>query len=165
MRKSIFMYLFFFAALWIVFQYANEKTIFEAQERSISRLESKVQKLQDSLEVVLDNKDNIQYFSLTDNENAYTYFDRTGVAVQGLESRIEDALISLNSVNGNPVIPFENATGVYKLNKIKILNHKWIIADFSNGSRWGEVLIQYDIDSAGEISFRNFESLIYPLEN
>ena len=36
-----------------------------------------------------------------------------------------------------------NANNKYLINKVKILNHKWIIADFSNGSRWGEMWIEY----------------------
>jgi hypothetical protein len=29
------------------------------------------------------------------------------------------------------------------INKVKLLNHRWIIANYSNGQLWGEVLLKY----------------------
>ncbi|MFT5981876.1 MAG: hypothetical protein ACI9RM_000300, partial [Ulvibacter sp.] len=36
MKNKIFMYLFFFALLFVIFQYMNEKTIFESQDKKIT---------------------------------------------------------------------------------------------------------------------------------
>ena len=47
------------------------------------------------------------------------------------------------------------------INKVKILNHRWIIADFSDGEYWGEVLIKYFVNEDETISFETFESLLY----
>ena len=44
MKKSIFMYLFFFAVLFIIFQYTNEKIIWEAQDKTIKGLSLKLEK-------------------------------------------------------------------------------------------------------------------------
>ncbi len=162
MRGKIFMYLFFFAALLVIFQYANEKKIYTSQERKIENLEHKL-KISDSL--VNQQDDNSQpYFSLNNNEKAYTYFENLGIAVSGLEQRIEDAIISKNTQQGNPLIPYENDAGTFRVNKVHVLNQKWIIADFTNGKRWGELLLSYTINDRGEVAFENLQSLIYPLE-
>ncbi len=158
------MYLFFFAALWIIFQYANEKKIFGAQESKIAKLEERAIKAEDSLAGLADNTgDQNSYFGLEGNENAYAYFDKFGVSVYGLEARIEDAVISKNTTGGNSLIPFENTERVFKVNKVKVLNHKWILADFTDGKRWGELVLGYDVAENGAIDLHLLESLIYPV--
>ena len=49
LKNRIFMYLFFFALLFVIFQYMNEKTIFEAQEKKITLLTEKKIKGLDSI--------------------------------------------------------------------------------------------------------------------
>ncbi|HEA29963.1 MAG TPA: hydrolase [Leeuwenhoekiella sp.] len=163
MRRHIFMYLFFFAALWIIFQYANEKKIFGAQETKIANLQERLKKAEDSLRTIGDQSADNSYFGLEGNENAYTYFDKFDVPVEGLQAKIEDAVISKNTTDGNPLIPFQNANRIFRINKVKVLNHKWILADFTDGKRWGELLLGYSIASDGSIDFQNLESLIYPI--
>lgn len=161
MRRSIFMYLFLFAALWIVFQYVNSSKTFEKQDEQIQRLNEKLSKAEDSLSLISDQADS-RYFKLTGNENAYDYFERFGVDVSDLETRIETALISKNTTSGNELIPYENATGVFQINKVEVLNHKWVIADFSDGQRWGELILLYDVDKEGTITFETLQSVVYP---
>ncbi len=48
----------------------------------------------------------------------------------------------------------------YFINKVKILNHKWIIADFSNGNRWGEMWIEYHFNE-NEINFYIKDYFLY----
>lgn len=160
MRRSIFMYLFLFAALWIVFQYVNASKSYDNQQDKIERLETKLSEVNDSLASIDLNTG--RYFKLTGNENAYDYFDRFGVDITDLESRIETALVLKNSTSGNDLIPYENATGVFQINKVEVLNHKWVIADFSDGARWGELILLYDVDKDGSIRFETLQSVIYP---
>ena len=54
--------------------------------------------------------------------------------------------------------------GVFLINKVKVLNHKWIIANFSNGSLWGELLIEFNIDEDDNIIFKTIDKLLYPKE-
>ncbi len=42
MKRSIFMYLFFFALLFVIFQYMNEKKIFGKQENKIASQRNKI---------------------------------------------------------------------------------------------------------------------------
>lgn len=163
MRRHIFMYLFFFAALWIIFQYANEKKIFGSQETKIANLEENLKKAEDSLNVLNSAQSSgSSYFGLNGNENAYTYFEKFNVPVEGLENKIEDAVISRNSTSGNSLIPFKNDIGVYRINKVKVLNHKWILADFTDGKQWGELLLSYSVNENGSMEFQNLQSLMYP---
>ena len=50
------------------------------------------------------------------------------------------------------------------INKIKILNHRWIIADYNNGQLWGEVLLKYFVNDDKTISFETVQSFLYPLQ-
>ena len=45
-------------------------------------------------------------------------------------------------------------------NKIKVLNHKWVIADFSDGTDWGEILIEYSINGE-EVKLNVLDQLLY----
>lgn len=161
MRKSIFMYLFFFAVLWIVYQYVYGKNVFERQENKIVRLEAKVSQL-DSLNS--QEAASSRYFKLKGNEKAYAYFDAFNVDFKDLEKRLEDDIISKNTAEGNSLVPYESSNGGYRINKVEVLNHKWIIADFTNNINWGEVLLRYDISDAGEISYENLQTILYPQE-
>jgi hypothetical protein len=44
---------------------------------------------------------------------------------------------------------------------VKILNHRWIIADYSDGEIWGEVLLKYFVNEDESISFEVNQSLLY----
>jgi hypothetical protein len=52
--------------------------------------------------------------------------------------------------------------GTFFFNKVKVLNHKWVIADFSDGTYWGEVLLGYKISEADQIEFKVIDQLLYP---
>ena len=43
------------------------------------------------------------------------------------------------------------------------LDDKNPYADFSDGTQWGELLLGYDIDAEGSISFQDVAHVIYPL--
>ena len=58
--------------------------------------------------------------------------------IDSLSLYIKDQLYEKNFIkNSDFFVPVSNADNKYLINKIKILNHKWIIADFSNGSKVG----------------------------
>ena len=39
------------------------------------------------------------------------------------------------------------------INKIRLLNHKWILTDFTDGKYWGELLISYTVNDLNNIEF------------
>jgi hypothetical protein len=64
-------------------------------------------------------------------------------------------------------VPMPNRTAgdfaeKFIINKIEVLNHRWIIADFSNGDLWGEVLLQYFIEEDESLNFKIIQSTLYP---
>ena len=78
MKKTIFMYLFFFALLFIIFQYMNEKKIFEMQDNKIESLTIKLEKEKDSITVLSEIVADLNYFTLQGNENAMSYLESFG---------------------------------------------------------------------------------------
>jgi hypothetical protein len=164
MRKSLFMYLFFFAALFIVFQYMNEKTIFESQEKSINGLSKRLKKAKDSVDVLNLQLAESNYFSLLNNDNAMTYLEKYDLDPVAVKQKITDIIYDQNGQEGgNPLVEFEGDRGPMRINKIKFLNHRWIQADFSDGQRWGEVFIEYFFDENNELDIYPVKTVLYPL--
>lgn len=165
MRKSIFMYLFFFAVLFIVFQYANEKTIWEAQDTTIENLSLKLEKAQDSISGLSDTLVDATYFSLQGNENALEYIERLGLEATDIQAIIYDQIYDKNgAAGGNPIIPMASVNGNFKINKIKLLNSRWIQADFSDGDNWGELIIEYFFNQDNSIELVPLSSFLYSLK-
>ena len=78
---------------------------------------------------------------------------------------VKDKVYESNVTPGeNVLIDVPGFEGKFLINKVKLLNHKWLIADFSDGTYWGEVLIRYSLRD-GEIYLDPIEQLIYPKED
>ena len=164
MKKSLFMYLFFFALLFILFQYMNQKTIFESQEKSINGLTKKLEKAKDSVAVLNNELADSNYFSLLNNDNAMSYLEQYNLDPVKVKQRITDKIYDQNGLEGgNPLIEFKGDRGPMRINKIKFLNHRWIQADFSDGQRWGEVIIEYFFDEKNELDIYPVKTVLYPL--
>ncbi|WP_340063075.1 hydrolase [Ascidiimonas aurantiaca] len=160
MKSRIFLYLFIFTMLIALFQYVNTKKYVEATDEKIERLENKVTKLQDSTEQLLMENLDLHYFDLENNDDALSYYDH--LQITDLPGYIADRLLETNEKKGdNPLVPYAGMNGDMKINKIKILNHKWIIADFSDGSYWGELLLSYEMADDGSVSFTLIAHLLY----
>jgi len=157
------MYLFIFSVLFIIFQYMNEKNIFESQENSIEKLEVEVAKQTDSVAVLNDIVRDLDYFTLQGNGNAMDYLERLGYEAADVETLVSEQIYDLNLQKGNsPLVPFEGMNGSMKINKLKFLNHKWIQADFTDGTYWGEMILEYYINEKGEAGLTPIASFLYP---
>ncbi len=163
MKSKIFMYLFFFAVLFILFQYMNEKSIFESQEKSITTLSEKLKKSNDSIAVLSELTEELNYFTLQGNDNAMSYLERLGMDSQEVENRVTEAILEKNLVKGgNPLIPLEGMGGEMRINKMKFLNHRWIQADFSDGNYWGEMVIEYFFTENNDLELTPIGATLYP---
>ncbi len=152
-----------FALLFIIFQYMNEKSIFESQQNHIEKLQSQVEKMSDSISKLKDRVEDLNYFTLQGNDNAMTYLENLGYEAIDIENYIRDQIYDQNTLSGdNPLVPFEGMNGEMKINKLKFLNHKWILADFTDGTYWGEMILEYSIEENGDLNFKTLASLIYP---
>jgi hypothetical protein len=164
MKKSLLLYLFILVLLMNVFtfMYFSKELAFEKDKTD--RMEARFKK---DLEQANTKLTDANYFSLEKNENAQNYFnpdDATKtIQVEKLIPVVTEKLMDLNAnPKGNPYIG-QDQIGANKfiINKVKILNHRWIIADFSDGEYWGEVLIKYFVNDDETVSFETFQSLLY----
>ncbi len=141
----------------------NEKKIFEGQDKRIENLENKAAKQQDSIEKLNGLNADLNYFTLQGNENAMTYLESFGLNSQDVENLVSSQLMDQNLVEGdNPLVPFAGMKGEMKINKIKFLNGKWILADFTDGTYWGEMIVEYKIDDKDQLTLNTIGSLLYP---
>ena len=53
--------------------------------------------------------------------------------------------------------------GKIVIDQISILNHKWILADFTDGEHRGELFINYEVNDSGEISYSLKDYFLYPI--
>lgn len=166
MKQRIFMYLFVFSVLLILFQYVNSKRVFEDMNNKIGDYKTQSQKYKDSILVLQDEILNVSHFNLDRNEDAISYFENDGYDISELIPFIKDQLYTLNEVKGeHPIIPYASSEGRRMLiNTVKMLNHKWIIADFSDGEFWGEIFLTYEITEDKELKFNLVESFLYPFD-
>jgi len=164
MKKSLFLYLFIIAILMNVFTYMffSKETVFE-QER-YKKLDKH---LTDSLTSVTTKLADANYFALENNDNAQSYFENnaTGefISHQKLIPFVTEKLMEFNhNAKGNPYTGQEQL-GAQKfiINKAKVLNHRWIIADYNDGQYWGEVLLKYFINDDQTVSFEVIQSILY----
>lgn len=164
MKKSLLLYLFILAVLFNVFIYMfySKEVAFEQK-----RYEKTTKKLKDSLDSVTNKLADANYFSLEKNENAQNYFNpdnaKKTIQIEKLIPVIAEKLMDLNTnPKGNPYTG-QDQIGANKfiINKVKILNHRWIIADFSDGEYWGEVLLKYFVNDDESISFEVNQSLLF----
>lgn len=164
MKKSLFLYLTILAVLSTVFTYMflSKEVAFEQK-----RYDKTTKKLRDSLALVSNQLIEANYFSLEKNENAQNYFESGYsskiIQYEKLIPFVTEKLLDLNSnPKGNPYTG-QDQIGANKfiINKVKILNHRWIIADYSDGEIWGEVLLKYFVNENESISFEVNQSLLY----
>ncbi|WP_298238308.1 hydrolase [uncultured Algibacter sp.] len=164
MKQRIFLYLFIFAALLALFQYVNAKRVFEDLNGKMDKLILKSDTQQDSIASLKDEISKLYHFNLERNEDALSYFESDGYKVDELIPIIKDELYKLNEVKGaHPIVPYAASEGrKMMINTVKMLNHKWIIADFSDGEYWGEIFLTYEITKDNEVKFSLVESFLYP---
>lgn len=163
MKRRLFMYLFFFAVLFILFQYMNEKTIFESQEQKISSLSNRLSESDSIVDILKEEISDFNHFSLTGNENAITYMENLGLSAEEAESMVSEAIYESNfGGEQNPLVPLESQDGKMRINKVKFLNHRWVIADFTDGTYWGEVIIDYFFDDKNQLLLTPVRAVLYP---
>ena len=161
MKKNIFIYLFVFTALILVFQLVNSNKILNRLEGKLSATSKLNKQLKDSIFNVQRQLDASSDFVLEGNEYALRYFEP--LSIENIEGRVMDALYETNLLRDkNELIPYAAMDRTFLINKVKVLNHRWIIADFSDGTHWGELFLTYEIDKRGGVSFELREQFLYP---
>lgn len=164
MKSKIFLYLFIFAALIALYQFVSANNMVKDKNGKIENLEKDITQMQDSIQKLNIKVLDVQYFTLDNNDDALAYYDH--LKLEQPTRYIEDKLLETNEQKGdNPLVPYEGMEGDFKINKIKTLNHKWIIADFSDGQYWGEVLLKYELKDDLSADFTLLDHLLYTRSN
>jgi hypothetical protein len=159
MKKSILLYVAITAILLNIFTYmyfkqqkAQDDLLYKNLEKKYAETVSKI--------------DDAAYFSLENNQKAQDYFnnDTTNpINYEQLIPAVTNKLLSFNDdKKGNKYVGHDQLGEMkFIINKVKILNHRWIIADFNDGQLWGEVLLKYFVAPNGDISFEVIQSVLY----
>ncbi len=167
MKNKIFLYLFVFAALLALYQFVagnKMQNALNTKDVDIDRLHAEVESLNDSLLKARLRVLDMQYFTLENNDDALAYYDHLNL--ESPSRYIEDKLLETNEKSGdNPLVPYEGMESDFKINKIKVLNHKWILADFSDGKYWGDLIIKYELKDDLSVDFTLLDHLLYARSN
>jgi hypothetical protein len=164
MKNSLLLYGFILAVLFNIYTYMflSKEVKFE-QDKSAKI----ANKLRDSIKTVALKLDDANYFSLAKNENAQNYFEASNpnktILIDQLIPVVIEKLLDFNDdPKGNPYTGQDRiGANKFVINKVRILNHRWIIADFSDGEYWGEVLIKYFVNTDDTIAFEVNQSILY----
>ena len=164
MKSKIFLYLFLFASMIALWLFVSSGKLEKANVTKIEKLQTEIVTLKDSVQQSQLNLLDLQYFSLENNDDALAYYEHLNI--ENPARYIADKLLETNEQKGdNPLIPYEGMESDFKLNKIKILNNKWIVVDFSDGKYWGELLLKYDLKDDLWVDFTMMDHLLYARSN
>jgi hypothetical protein len=177
MRTKILQYLLIFISLIALYLFVSDLNKTEAfaarQERMTDRIDTlkdsiaarqermtdRIDTLKDSIaQLVVDQTENA-YFSLDGNRDAQQFHAK--FTPNDLLVMIEDKVLAENdNKNGNPMLYVLGKGWI--INKVHLVNHQWALVDFTDGSRWGDALLRYDVDAKGQIEIKLLESVLYP---
>ncbi|MFD1061758.1 hydrolase [Winogradskyella litorisediminis] len=166
MKSRLFMYLFIFAVLAIIFQYTNDKNILDKYEKDIKTYKAKVAELEDERNALNDKIFDMSHFTFEGNQEAVDYYENKGINTENLVARLKDGLLEMNVYEGidHPIVPFASMTeSKIIIDQIRVLNHKWILANFTDGQHWGELFINYEVTDKNEIIYKLDDYFLYPI--
>lgn len=161
MKKSLFLYLFIVSVLMNVFTYKY----FSMKDMSGSKTNLNVtKKLTDSIASLNNEIYEANYFSLENNDRAKNYL--ADYEIKQFSEKVKQSLLAYNDDKEGNIYTGQIKMGEQKfiINKVKLLNHRWVIADYSNGELWGEVLLKYFVNDDESISFEIMNSYLYSKE-
>lgn len=160
MKKSLFLYLFIIAVLMNIFTYKYFTSKESAEKKPVVVKDSK--KLNDSINLLTDQLYDANYFSLEANDRAQNYLNQNDI--NAFTEKVTQALLAYNdSPEGNQYTDqVKMGEQKFIISKVKLLNHRWIIASYSNGKLWGEVMLKYFINDDQTVSFEIMNSYLYP---
>ncbi len=152
--KKLLLYGFIFSVLMNIFQLMYSTKKFNHDNDVNTKYKAK---MKDTIAKIVADKEEGDYFSLLHNDKAFDYYE--GKDVPKLMNQIKEQLNEMNTASGgNKLIPYDEMV----INKVRFLNHRWIIADFTGPSGWGEVILKYFVEKDGKVSLETAETLMYP---
>ena len=159
MRNKIIQYLLIFISLIALYLFVSDMNKSEAFAASQERMSKRVDNLKDSIaQLVVEQTENA-YFSLEVNRDAQQA--HPDFSPEELQIIIEDyILLSNDNPKGNPLLSSLGSDWI--INKIHVVNHQWILADFTNGTQWGDALFLYQVKVNSKPRLRLLNHVMYP---
>jgi hypothetical protein len=157
--KNVVLYALVFSLLFNVFQFVNSTKILESKDQEVVKVKNYLKTARDSVSQLA----NANYFALESDEDAQEYFYKSNLDYQKVAFKVKEDLIALNqNKNGNKLVPYEPIDDKpFIVNTSKILNHRWLIAEFSNGDLWGQILVKYFVSADKPTEFETIETVLY----
>ncbi|WP_235047045.1 DUF4315 family protein [Winogradskyella psychrotolerans] len=146
----------------------NSKNIIDKYEADIVKVKAKVAEKEQTIKTLEEQNFELSYFSIDRNEDAYNYFEALGYDTEQLIPAIVEGLYNMNDYEGedHPMVPYVSTTDSKLLiNKVRVMNHKWIVANFTDGALWGEIFLTYSIDENNDLKYKLVEYFLYPKLN
>lgn len=157
--KNVILYGLIFSVLFNIFQYVNSTKILDAKDKEVSKIKERLKTSRDSVASLA----SANYFALESDEDAQEYFYKYDLDYLKVAEKVKEDLLVLNeNKNGNKLIPYEPIDGkAFLVNTSKILNHRWLIAEYSNGDLWGQILVKYFVAEGKQTEFETVETILY----
>lgn len=144
MREKIYLYLLMFVTVILIFLYKYQSSVFEKQHEEIQALERVVERLKEEKNALQVDFTEASYFSLDKNESALSYIEEIyKLPPEHLMKKIEDYFYDKNGTIDNPLVPYSGMEGTMQVNKVRLLNHRWVLVDFTDGTYWGEMVLEF----------------------
>lgn len=156
--KNTLLYFFIFSVLINIFQYVDTNKRFDAKEKEILILKKSI-KNRDSISKINETLE----FDLESNENAQEYFYNKNMDFSQVIEKVNNDINALNAnKNGNPLVPYDKVDGKpFLISRIKMINHRWLIAEYSNGKIWGEVVLKYFVSQDKPTEFELMDTVLF----
>jgi len=172
MKKRILLYTITFLVLLVMYLYVSSNKQYEQQTTKIEDLRGKIDTLKKQVTAYKDSTDalynenlDLRYFSLDSNGEALEYFEDANINTETLSQTIRDAIYDQNSASANnPLVPFDGSGGKFmSVDKVKVINHKWVMCSFTDGDFWGEMILRYEVNNqTKELTFELVTEVLYP---
>ena len=145
MKSKLLIYLFVFSVLILIFQIVNSNRVMEDQQKRLIEKEEKIQNLQSRYKSLQSEYAQQVYFKLRETPSVKERFKTSNI--DSLQQALESKIFSLNKAPKelNDIL-LEN-DGKHFIEKIKLLNDRWLIALYSNGTRKKEIILAYSLDA------------------
>ena len=100
-------------------------------------------------------------FSLAGNPKAHNYLKEIDADIDW-EKYITGQLMATNIPGkNNKLVPFDGMAGKMQIDNVKILDNRWIMAHFTDGTYTGEMILRYDIDKNNHIKFKVLDQTLF----
>ena len=137
----------------------DEKKIVQKEEKP------SIEILQDSIRKLSEELSDARYFDIQYNEDSQYFFYENGI--EDSEEFVRQQLMATNITKdeNHPLISYRpRRNAKFQINKIKLLNHRWVICDFSDGLDWGELLLKITLNDDKTLSFEVLDQTLYVSE-